>query len=511
VRLWQILTGQNAAQVTSVERWLFLLTVFFAAGLIWLVPYPPLTDFPQHVGQVSVARDVLLGRSPWAAELQLNWVTPYLALYLPALLLAFVLPALIAVKLVITAGFLFYIAIALRFVRAFGGPDSCRWLLLPGYFGFAWHYGMVTFLMAVPFGLLLIMQAGKATQRPSGAQQARVLLIACLTFFSHILVFLLAALSGALLAVLSSRLKLRAMTVQLWPYLLMAGLLVSYIILGVGSAPQPEAQVLIWDADPRDRLAWLAQGLTSVEPHAGLKYLGALLLAFPLLLARARAVSLRTALPLLSLLLIWFTLPAFAMSTGFFYQRFAVFLLPFYLPLFTQSRPVGFYKHLAHGFMVLSCVASLVLTALATLAFARESADFAAVQAVLEQRPPARILSLAAGTRSAAAHSEHVYTHYAVWLQAEGPHWVEFNFAVFRPQLLRYRGELPAVQRTSQSAPAENQIAFDWAEYEGARYDYFVVFSARPVSEALFANPDCQVKFLHNQGRWWVFEKTVCR
>ncbi len=47
-----------------------LATVAGASAIIWLAPFPPMADFPQHAGQVALLRDLLLGRSPWSGEMR---------------------------------------------------------------------------------------------------------------------------------------------------------------------------------------------------------------------------------------------------------------------------------------------------------------------------------------------------------------------------------------------------------------------------------------------------------
>jgi hypothetical protein len=47
--------------IDKVMRALFVIVVVSAGALFWVAPRPPMADLPQHVGQVAVLHDLLLG------------------------------------------------------------------------------------------------------------------------------------------------------------------------------------------------------------------------------------------------------------------------------------------------------------------------------------------------------------------------------------------------------------------------------------------------------------------
>ena len=63
----------------------------------------------------------------------------------------------------------FFVAAAVALRKDFDGDERLDWLLLPGYFGFAFQYGFYTFLVATPVGLLFLRLsrrfAGRASRR----------------------------------------------------------------------------------------------------------------------------------------------------------------------------------------------------------------------------------------------------------------------------------------------------------------------------------------------------------
>ena len=63
-RLGELLKDRKA----GVEQLAFLATVIIAGATFWLVPRLPMTDLPQHAGQVAAWHDLLLGTSKWESK-----------------------------------------------------------------------------------------------------------------------------------------------------------------------------------------------------------------------------------------------------------------------------------------------------------------------------------------------------------------------------------------------------------------------------------------------------------
>ena len=60
----------------SIVRLLFLLTLAWAVSIIWIAPRPPMTDLPQHAGQVALLHDMATGNSPWLDLFRTNLSRP---------------------------------------------------------------------------------------------------------------------------------------------------------------------------------------------------------------------------------------------------------------------------------------------------------------------------------------------------------------------------------------------------------------------------------------------------
>jgi hypothetical protein len=125
----------------EIERLAFVATVLFAGATFWFAPRLPMTDLPQHAGQVAVWHDLLLGTSPWQSLVYVNYFTPYLVGYGAALLLSFVMPVWAALNLLLAFAYYGLVAACVALRARLGGDRRLDWLFLPGFFGYAYSWG----------------------------------------------------------------------------------------------------------------------------------------------------------------------------------------------------------------------------------------------------------------------------------------------------------------------------------------------------------------------------------
>src|SRR5689334_13630741 len=177
-------------RAADLERAVFVVTVLCAGLTFWLAPRLPMTDQPQHAGQVAAWRDLVLGTSKWQPLLYVNYFTPYLIPYSLGLLASFVLPVSAAIKLVLMLAFYGFVAACMCLRVRLGGDRRLDWLFIPGFFGFAYGWGFYTFLVALPFGLFFMVLAHRYAERPTIAMALALFAAELVLFFAHGLVFL---------------------------------------------------------------------------------------------------------------------------------------------------------------------------------------------------------------------------------------------------------------------------------------------------------------------------------
>ncbi len=491
----------------GLERVGFVSTVVLAGATFWFAPRLPMIDLPQHAGQVAVWHDLLLGTSPWQSLLYVNYFTPYLAGYGLALLLSFVLPVSAALKLLLTLAYFGFVGACVALRGRLGGDRRLDWLFIPGFFGYAYVWGFYTFLVAAPLGVLFVLLAHRYADRPTPARGIVLLVADIVLFFSHGLVFLFANAIGGVFLLLKARPFVRLLPAAL-PYAAVGLLCLAYALvrLRLETDPAGEALRFLWGWD-LGRLGFLVYSVGAFDADWSFLPLLLLMLAAPLAMgARFNRRDPGALVPFLVTLLIAAVVPVNAMNTGAIYPRFALFLLPFYALLFGAAGPQvpGALRRL---WLPILCWAFLAVHAERLLAFAREEADFEDVLAATE--PGHRALGLVLDPASAATSSRYAYQHFPLWYQAEKGGFVDFNFAGFLPQVVRYRVDrVPAVARGSPYKLARD---FDGTRDDVAIYRYFFVRHTAPLPPGYFPAGPCAPVPVKSAGAWSVFENANCR
>jgi hypothetical protein len=490
--------------------------VLYAGAMAWLAPHPPMADLPQHAGQIVLLRDLLLGQSAWESLLRINYFTPYLIGYGLALPLTFVMPIAAALKLLLMLAFYAFVFCCMLLRRHFRADERLDWLFIPGFFGFAYAWGFFTFLVAAPLGLLFVLLADRYARHPTTAGGARLGAVGAILFFSHGLVFVFACGIGvALLLVRSKRWQSTFST--LFPYAPLAVLSATYALVSHSAETGLENGLTstLWGAwESRLNVLGAVFGTAWYDAHDALFVAvgGIIMLWAPRLLgSRLNRDAPWVFVPMAAMLLVWLAAPNYAMKTSFIYHRFALFILPFYALMF--RRPVsssvgnessGMQPQVCQILLATICWLFLAGQTDRLVRFAQEDKDFEMARAAVE--PGQRALSLVLDCNSTAARSAIGYLHHPSWYQAENGGFVDFNFAWFPPQIVRYRPDsLPGV-RTDWTPER-----FEWTRDQAWRYRYFFVRHTQPLASNLFTNRDCEISLLKSVGSWSIYESRNCR
>lgn len=491
---------------------LFLL---FSIGVaaIWAAPRPYMIDLPQHAGQVALLHDLALGRSPWAGEVHINLLTPYLIGYGLALPLSFIMPAVAALKVVLTAAYAAFFAVCICIRRELGASSKLDGYYGFSFFGFAYAWGMYTFLVAAPVGLAFIWLCIRYARQGTLRQGAGVAALGLALLFCHGLVFLFACAVGGLLVLVRAT-SFGRLVVRTWPF----------CVLLVACA------ALFW---------FTGRNETAVTHHFGQQidmgpwqaHLQAILLtAFdaPYGVWPAVCLPFAAGLPLLAgfrpdwrereaVVIIAATVaaaafaPQYAWSTSMLFQRFALFLPPAYAWLLRERSPAAGslaerLQSRAGLWAGLVCAAILSQHVRQAIQFGREQQDFEQILAAAA--PGQRALALIYDQSSAVDGNSDAYQHHALWYEAEKQGFVDFNFAAFHPQIARFRpGHVPRADQFLAQAPAR----FDWRADHGDLYRYIFVRSAGPPPARMFSGADCPPVQIAASGEWRLYERQICR
>jgi hypothetical protein len=490
---------------TALSRAGPVIVFLIGALAIWLPPRPPMIDLPQFAGQIALLKGLLTGATPWAANLRIDAVTPYLLGYAVTLPLAFVLPIAAALKVVLTAALAGFGLAAAAIRRELGASRALDAYALIGFFGFDYSWGMVTFLVAAPLGLLVIWLSLQHARAPSVAGALWLVAAGIALLMAHGLVFLFATGVGGLLALVASR-SLGGVVARLWPFAVPIGaaalaFLYSRHAPGGGGFPFAYGSAGIHlmsvlfsvDGWPNGAtVGWLAV-LAALPFVGGLRF-------EPRPLSRVVVSGAVFAAVLLAPVEFW-------VAAGL-HLRFALFLPAAWAWMFSDRRPPlagltgALRPHLA---LAASAFAGLVLAQSVVQAnrFAAEAKDFEAVMAAA--RPGQRALGLVLDMKSSAHVNPRVYWHFPLWYQAEHGGLVDPSFAAGAPSIVRYRAN-PAGLTEAFNV---DRGTFDWRGDHGEQWTYFFVRAAK-VPPNLFAGADCPPAQVAASGEWRLFERRAC-
>jgi hypothetical protein len=418
----------------------------------------------------------------------------------------------VALKTVLTAAYLLFVAICIRIGRELGASRRLDAYYAVPFFGFAYGWGMYTFLVSSAVGLGFVWLCLRYARGRRPGLGLAVAGLGLILLFSHGLVFMLACAIGGILLLCNAR-SLGDLVVRSWPFVVLFVACVVMLIVThnreAAIASDFAAQVSMGPLHMRihniiDGPFDLPQGYWSKAFFAAFAILP---LLGGLRVDRSRVESLAIFGVTIAVL---FLAPSFVFATAGVSERFPLFLLPAYAWLFAprasvSRAPLALFTPPRLGLAVIA-VSGLVLMqhAITTAKFAREDKDFATILARAE--PGQRALSMVFTRESSAPLKPDVYLHFPLWYEAEKHGFVEYNFAVEPPEIVRYNK--PAVDRITQSF-AWNPGTIDW-DHRAPTYRYLFIRHAHPLPSTLFAGTHCAPALVATSGLWDLMDSHAC-
>ncbi|HSD38406.1 MAG TPA: hypothetical protein VLC92_12915 [Rhodocyclaceae bacterium] len=503
----------GCSNTEKMWRCVLFVTVALAGLTFWLAAYPPMNDLPQHAGQIAVLRDLLLGRSSWVDIVHVNLLTPYLIGYGLALPLSFFVPVVVALKVLLTVSFYAFFIACVWLRKEVGGDAQLDWMFIPGVLGFVCKWGFFTFIVAAPVGVFFLVYALRYATDTGARASIFLFLAGVALFFSHGLLFLMCCAIGFLFLIVRQR-SIGVVALRAWPYFLLAMLSGAYFVIG---RVTDSVEVVPDFADFYGGWGWGRFSEFLVFPWGDgsdgdiFMPLSILMFLAPFMLRRRlNTENSIVFVPIFVVVAIWILVPSVAIKTSILYQRFSLFIFPFYALIFRTpslaDSPHGL-KLERYGplIMLLACWSFLFIHAQRQLDFARESLGIQKLLSSME--PDQRALSLVVSGFSPAANNGFVYKHYPLWYQAERGGWVDMNFAWFPPQIVRFKKTaLPKVKIGFDLVPWK----FNWHDHDGRIYKYFIARSFTALPANLLQNDECKTQLLERSGAWYLFERVSC-
>jgi MFS family permease len=517
---------QKTGAEHRIGRVLFYLTLIWGIAIFWIAPRPPLVDFPQHAGQVALWHDLLTGTSPWSKIFLINLYTPYLIGYGLALPLSFIMPVGTALKLILSVAYAAFVLLGSRLRAQFDADPRLDWFFFPTFFGFAYTWGFYTFLASTPVVILFLLVADRYARQFSLKRGLAVTLVGLVLLMSHGLAFVFGAIVAGVLYTVRCRATgaawMKRWLQGIWAFVVPAvACLAMYVVsTKIQSAYWAQYHLPVsWNISIM-RLPRLLINATGdyYNPRILLGILGIILFFTPWMLGlRLNRRNPAAWVMLVILGIIEFFVPSTMISTGYVYERFALFAFPAYALVFVASSfgsgaaasaaaaaPKVVRAHARGMFVLMACVWGILgFHSMEMHRFAQESADFEPVLAAMQ--PGQRVLALPYVSRSDGAGLDLAYRHYATWYQSEKQGLVDFNFGWFPPQVVRFRTDhLPLIKETFRPE------AFTVEKFPIDPYRYIIARDTAPLPADLFKGADCEPRLVMKSGSWTLFERKDC-
>ena len=437
------------------------------------------------------------GDFPYRDILELNFFTPYLPAYLLGTTLAFIVPAVTAAKILWSLGAIGTVYATTRIRARLGGDPLWDWLILPGLFGMTFVWGLLTFQVTVPLGLLgleywIVYLRAPTTRRAAAFGSALVAL-----FFCHSLVTAWLMSVAGLMHLLHkptwSGTRKRAILVGL-PLLAPLPVVALWLAF-VRQVSQLHAPI-VWGSLEERTVLFFTQWLGTGGGVAATALFGGTLLLSPFVAgARIHPDAVRRA-PLVVTVGIIMLVPDFLMGNAFTYNRFFTLLGPSFVIALASAHERSARELRMRILMPGIAIGWLLLVSIQMVAFDREQRGFFRVLNAMQ--PDAHALAFMQDASSLAMQNSQTYLHFGAWYQAEKGGLAQFSFAAFLPTIVHFRPTYRGVVPESFAV----RPSLDFVERHGREFDYVLVRTTVGGQQPLRGSPFREVA---HDGQWWLF------
>lgn len=469
----------------------------FGAGLALLLlvaffvfPYLPMVDLPQHAAQISVWLHLGDKSFPGVENFDVNLRTPYLTGYVLARVLAGWIGVVAALKLVMWLCVVGHWAAFAALVRRLGHPAWVGLFGIPLAFGYAFYFGFVSFLAAIPLALLSLSVAVWHREAPSWKSGCALAIALSSTLLSH------GFACGVALAMVGS-LLLRGegrFVARMAP--LVAPVLLAWFWLAPGSSVQRIGST-IWSPRIVDLLQLPAMLLAASATDHAASLFGVLILVLLGMALGSPSRKPERWLPLFGVLLGFCLFPASMGGFGPLHPRFAAFLAPALLVAFEPRR-----RPLPQLWPALALTVCGAWCALFVWRMSRFAAESQPVQGFVQKMPKGLVVRPIVFERESSAFPGlPVHLHLSAYYLAEKGGIQGYSFAMYPTSVIRYvPGFIPGMGGGAEWHPDRFS-----ADRELDKYDCFLVHSHKDRSLQLFGDRLKEVALDFHQGDWWAY------
>jgi hypothetical protein len=479
------------------NRFVLVAAYLLLIAPLWIAYFPPMVDLPQHVAQVHSLKLFLQGDSDYLRLYEINWFTPYLLGYGLIYLCSLLLPLLTATKTVLSASLVAVPELTGALYKTLGVNPVLKWLVLPSLVGFSFYWGFVNFVVATPISIGFLIVAAKFARTASWKNGLGVALFSIFLFFCHVLVLGFMTLIALSMVVGFNFKDIKSLLFKCIPFTAPSPLIVYWLVVNY-SLEWQTADSGVFSVSGLERIALLLGQLSGSEHLALVLLLSGTLILFPWMVQGNLTRQPGRWLPFCVAVAVFFAFPLRAFGTSLLYPRLAALIVPLWGLLWDAKNA---HKSRWQWLLLITIAVWLGHNMFRADQFRQESAPFQEIVNAMEEDK--RVLSLVDAPFSR-VYSWPVYLHFPAWYQATQKGKVDFSFAMFFPEILRYKqNEQPSLPIRFAWSPR----TLDWQTHRAFDYDYYVVKSSEDISNELFKSHRPKVALMLRRGSWWLYER----
>ncbi len=472
----------------------FLLACIFTAIPVWVATYPPLVDIPQHAAQISLITNYLSEDFQYRNLFNFNALSAYWGGYALTLFWTLWFDIVTAIKISLSIS-LIATPLSCAFLRRQAqAPIEFDWLFIPIVYGFAYQWGFLNFLIALPVGITLLGISLKHKQTPS--QRSNVLLLLWVTalFLCHVLATAVFCVLSALSLYKNEDSPLSWLK-RIAPLLISIPLGIIWI-LATSSENQFNASGP-WGLGIHRLYAFFPQ-LIGLSASWSNNILTVAICAIPFLLGYRISNDASRILPFAFYALFMLLGPNYFLGNFFTYNRFDILGLPLYALCFTNDKHKHFITPVYSNIATIGLGTILVLaTTLKALRFEDESQSFSSLLNEIPREK--RLLGLMFEPYSP-LYKTPTYLHFPSWYQAQSDGIADFSFSNFYPQIVRYKAEfLPAATPNFVWQPQ----TFNWEDHKKDNYNYII--SRAYIDTQKFVQQSTEITHIKSAPPWQLY------
>jgi hypothetical protein len=482
------------------QPWLFIACLLASVLPLWLTPYLPFVDVPQHAAQVASLHELLRGNPAFTAEFEINWFTPYLAGYMLLFAASSVLPIVAATKLVLSLALVAIPLVTGMLLRETGADERLKWLAIPGSWSFALYWGFFVYVVAVPVAIFFLVLTVRFERNPTLLGGLGVSAFAVLLFFSHAMALGFGSLLCLAYLLGKNWRTPRRLVACALPYTVPLPIIALWMSRMYSTEAAVRDTTIVFQS-VRAHLLTLFTQLAGLDGFSFLASVAVVAAILFLPFATGSRLSRRPErwLPFAIGVAVYFVFPSYAQGTAYLYQRLAVFLVPLWLLIWdVPPKPSRVFGPIVLSVLAIWCGVNGERFA----SFGREARAFADV---LANAQPGHRLAGMMVCNASRYFSNPVYLHFSAWYQAVDAGIADMSFATTHPSIVRYR-DMHQMRYGERLAwlPTE----FVWTRDAGETYDYYLVCAPVDASAALFKDHATSVALVSQEGNWWLYRNT---